>query len=76
MHAHRQQPLSHAKMAGMMQAEPIDPSHRVVCRSCGYVYTLTRFHLLQGIEGIYCRGCGSVIGRDGVPLNGRTRHQK
>lgn len=62
-------------MVGMMQAEPIDPANRVTCRSCGCVTTLTRFHRLQNVEGLYCRGCGAVIGKDGAPLAGR-RNQK
>ncbi len=69
------QSLSNSRMAGMMQAEPIDPASRVTCRSCGCVTTLTRFHRIQSIEGICCRGCGAVIGKDGASLASR-RSQK
>ena len=60
--------FTNKKLASMGEAIPIDPSARVVCRKCGHVCMLSRFHEIESVQAVYCKGCGSVIRRDGSPL--------
>lgn len=40
----------------------------VTCKGCGYQNSFTRQQRLQSVQGIYCRGCGTVVYRDGTPM--------
>lgn len=64
---------SRRQIATLAHSSPLDPSSCVVCRRCGYIVTLSRVHKMQNVGGVYCRGCGAVIGRDGRSIGGPDR---